>query len=233
MRQILTSLFLLLSFALLGQKNIHEQWTSALKIYVDSEGNVNYAKWKNDTTALDNYISSLEENPPAKYWSKNDSLSYFINAYNAVTVKLILDNYPLKSIRKLVTPWRFKRINLDGKKVSLNHIEHNILRKMGEPRIHFAINCASASCPKLLNKAFYSHTIEKQLEAVTKDFINDKKRNLIGEKEMSVSRIFQWFAGDFGTKKERHAFIRRYAQESVAKNAKLRFLNYDWSLNEK
>ena len=233
MRQILTSLFLLLSFALLGQKNIHEQWTSALNIYVNSEGNVNYAKWKNDTTALDNYISSLEENPPAEYWSKNDSLAYFINAYNAVTVKLILDNYPLKSIRKLVTPWRFKRFNLDGKKVSLNHIEHNILRKMGEPRIHFAINCASASCPKLLNKAFYSHTIEKQLEAVTKDFINDKKRNLIGEKEMSVSRIFQWFAGDFGTKKDRHAFIRRYAQESVAKNAKLRFLNYDWSLNEK
>lgn len=232
MRQILTSLFLLLSFALLGQKNIHEQWTSALKIYVDIEGNVNYAKWKNDTTALDNYISSLEENPPAEYWSKSDSLAYFINAYNAVTVKLILDNYPLKSIRKLITPWRFKRFNLNGEKVSLNHIEHDILRKMGEPRIHFAINCASASCPKLLNKAFYSHSMEKQLEAVTKDFINDKKRNLIGEKEMSVSRIFQWFVGDFGTKKERHAFIRRYAQEPVAKNAKLRFLNYDWSLNE-
>lgn len=232
MRQILTSLFLLLSFALLAQKNIHEQWTSALKNYVDNEGNVNYAKWKNDTTTLDYYISSLEENPPAEYWSKNDSLAYFINAYNAVTVKLILDNYPLKSIRKLVTPWRFKRFNLDEKKVSLNHIEHDILRKMGEPRIHFAINCASASCPKLLNKAFYSHTMEKQLEAVTKDFINDKKRNLIGEKEMSVSRIFQWFAGDFGTKKERHAFIRRYAQDPVAKNAKVRFLKYDWSLNE-
>ena len=232
MRQILTSLFLMLSFALLGQKNIHEQWTSALKNYVDNEGNVNYAKWKNDTTALDNYISSLEENPPAEYWSKNDSLAYFINAYNAVTVKLILDNYPLKSIRNLVTPWRFKRFNLNEKKVSLDHIEHNILKKMGEPRIHFAINCASASCPKLLNKAFYSHTMEKQLEAVTKDFINDKKRNLIGEKEMSVSRIFQWFAGDFGTKKERYAFIRRYAQDPVAKNAKVRFLKYDWSLNE-
>ena len=102
---------------------------------------------------------------------------------------------------------------------------------MEEPRIHFAINCASASCPKLLNKAFYSHIMEKQLEAATKDFINDKKRNSIGEKEMSISRIFQWFVGDFGTKKERLAFIRGYAQEPVDKNAKLRFLNYDWSLN--
>ncbi len=103
---------------------------------------------------------------------------------------------------------------------------------MNEPRIHFAINCASASCPKLLNTAFYSHTMEKQLEAVTYDFINDEKRNKLTEKEMSVSRIFQWFAGDFGSKKERHAFIRNYAQGTVAKNAKIRFLDYDWSLNE-
>ena len=232
MRQMLTSIFLLLSFALIGQKNIHEQWTNALKTFVDKDGNVNYAKWKNDTIALDSYISSLEENPPAEYWSKNDSLAYFINAYNAVTVKLILDNYPLKSIRKLITPWRFKRFNLDGKKVSLNHIEHEILRKMEEPRIHFAINCASVSCPKLLNKAFYSHSMEKQLEAVTTDFINDEKRNILSVKEMEISRIFQWFAGDFGSKKERHAFIRKYAKQPVAKNAKVRFLNYDWGLNE-
>ena len=232
MRQMLTSIFLLLSFALIGQKNIHEQWTNALKNFLDKDGNVNYAKWKNDTIALDNYISSLEENPPAEYWSKNDSLAYFINAYNAVTVKLILDNYPLKSIRKLITPWRFKRFNLDGKKVSLNHIEHEILRKMEEPRIHFAINCASVSCPKLLNKAFYSHSMEKQLEAVTTGFINDEKRNILSVKEMEISRIFQWFVGDFGSKKERHAFIRKYAKQPIAKNAKVRFLNYDWGLNE-
>lgn len=232
MRPFLTTFFLLLTFGLVAQKNMHEQWTAALKNYVDAAGDVNYAEWSKDTTSLDNYIRSLEETPPAAYWSKNDSLAYFINAYNAVTVKLILDNYPIKSIRKLITPWRFKRFKLNGKKVSLNHLEHDILRKMKEPRIHFAINCASASCPKLLNKAFYSHTIESQLEEVTKAFINDEKRNLIDEKEMSLSRIFQWFAGDFGTKKERHAFIRRYAHQPVAKDAKVRFLDYDWSLNE-
>ncbi len=232
MRQRITPLFLLLSFVLWGQKNIHEQWTSALKKHVDLQGNVNYAKWKEDSTSLDQYISSLEENPPADYWSKNDSLAYFINAYNAVTVKLILDHYPLKSIRKLITPWRFKRFKLMGQEVSLNHIEHDILRKMKEPRIHFAINCASASCPKLLNTAFYAHTMEAQLEAVTKDFINDEKRNSLTENELKISRIFQWFAGDFGSKKERHAFIRKYAQQNIAKNAKVRFLDYDWALNE-
>jgi len=232
MRQNLTCFFFLLCFVLFGQKNIHEQWTSALKTYVDNHGNVNYVQWKNDTTSLDNYIRNLEEHPPQEYWSKNDSLAYFINAYNAVTIKLILDHYPLKSIRKLVTPWRFKRFSLHGKKVSLNHIEHNILRKMGESRIHFAINCASSSCPKLPNKAFYPHTLEKQLEAVTIDFINDETKNIINEKEMSLSRIFQWFAGDFGTKQERHAFIRRYTTKPVAQDAKVRFLKYDWTLNE-
>lgn len=232
MRPYFTLFIFLCSFAIFGQKNIHEVWTSSLKKYVDTDGNVNYAAWKKDTALLDSYIESLEENPPADYWSKNDSLAYFINAYNAVTVKLILDHYPIKSIRKLITPWRFKRFKLHGKKVSLNHIEHEVLRKMNEPRIHFAINCASASCPKLLNTAFYSHTMEEQLEAVTYDFINDEKRNKLTEKEMSVSRIFQWFAGDFGSKKERHAFIRNYAKGTVAKNAKIRFLDYDWSLNE-
>ena len=163
---------------------------------------------------------------------RNDSLAYFINAYNAVTVKLILDHYPLKSIRKLITPWRFKRFELEGEKISLNHIEHQILRKMNEPRIHFAINCASASCPKLFNTAFYAHTMEEQLEEATTLFINDPLRNQLSKKEMAISRIFQWFASDFGTKKERHAFIRKYATQPIDKNAKVRFLNYDWQLNE-
>ena len=171
---------------------------------------MNYAQWKKDTTLLDDYIASLKKST-AEYWSKNDSLAYFINAYNAVTVKLILDHYPLKSIRNLVTPWRFKRFTLAGKKISLNHIEHQILRKMGEARIHFAINCASASCPKLLNIAFYAHSIEEQLEAATRDFINYPIRNQNKQKEKVVSRILQWIAGELGSKKERHAFLRKYA----------------------
>ena len=142
----ITLLMLLFSLSVVAQKSIHNLWTAALQEHVDDDGNVNYKSWKEDSTYLDNYIQTLEDNPPAEVWSKNDSLAYFINAYNAVTVKLILDNYPLKSIKNLITPWRLKRFTLDGKKISLNDIEHEILRKMNEPRIHFAINCASASC---------------------------------------------------------------------------------------
>jgi len=218
--------------SVVGQKSMHNLWTSALQEHVDDDGNVNYKSWKKDTTYLDNYLQTLEENPPVEAWSKSDSLAYFINAYNAVTVKLILDKYPLKSIRNLVTPWRFKRFTLNGEKVSLNHIEHEILRKMNEPRIHFAINCASASCPKLINVAFESHTMEKQLEQVTRDFINDPKRNKLSEKKIEISRIFQWFSDDFGNKKERIAFIRKYANQPFNENPKVDFFTYDWQLNE-
>ena len=228
----ITGIMLFLSLSVVGQKSMHNLWTAALQEHVDDDGNVNYKSWKKDTTYLDNYLQTLEENPPVEAWSKSDSLAYFINAYNAVTVKLILDKYPLKSIRNLVTPWRFKRFTLNGEKVSLNHIEHEILRKMNEPRIHFAINCASASCPKLINVAFESHTMEKQLEQVTHDFINDTKRNKLSEKKIEISRIFQWFSDDFGNKKERIAFIRKYANQPFNENPKVDFFTYDWQLNE-
>lgn len=228
----ITGIMLFLSLSVVGQKSMHNLWTTALQEHVDDDGNANYKSWKKDTTYLDNYIQTLEENPPVEAWSKSDSLAYFINAYNAVTVKLILDKYPLKSIRNLVTPWRFKRFTLNGEKVSLNHIEHEILRKMNEPRIHFAINCASASCPKLINVAFESHTMRKQLEQVTRDFINDPKRNKLSEKKIEISRIFKWFSDDFGNKKERIAFIRKYANQPFNENPKVDFLTYDWQLNE-
>lgn len=226
---------LLLLFSLISgnaQKNIHAQWTSCLQKYVDSDGRVNYSDWAKDTAALDNYIESLEENPPADYWSKNDSLAYFINAYNAVTVKLILDNYPIKSIRRLVTPWRFKRFKLYGKRVSLNHIEHSILRKMNEPRIHFAINCASTSCPKLSNRAYVSHTLTAQLEEATRGFINDATKNVITANKLSLSRIFQWFGRDFGSKQNQLAFIQHYTNIPLDSDASINFNTYDWSLNE-
>ena len=211
---------------------MHALWNSELKKFVQPNGQVDYGAWKKEPDALNHYIQYLEQNPPASYWSKSDSLAYFINAYNAVTVQLILEHYPIKSIRRLITPWRFKRFKLHNQMVSLNHIEHSILRKMDEARIHFAINCASTSCPKLQNQAFESHRLNQQLEEVTKEFINDPSKNIITENKLSLSRIFQWFAKDFGSKKERFQFIQNYVETPINPQAKSDFLNYDWSLNE-
>ena len=171
-------LFFFASNSLISQKNIHDIWDSELKKYVDEEGNVNYRCGKKFKT-IRKYLINLENNPPIEQWTKYDSLAYFINAYNAVTVKLILDNYPLRSIKDLIIPWWLKRFKLKNEKVTLNFIEHKILRKMDEPRIHFAINCASRSCPKLQNFAYYSHRLENQLENATTEFINDQAKNKI------------------------------------------------------
>ena len=213
-------------------KGIHASWNVLLQQYVDADGNVDYRSWKKSQTDLDKYIQLLEKTPPANYWDKNDSLAYFINAYNAVTVKLILDNYPLKSIRDIKDPWDSKSLNLPNNSLTLNDIEHKVLRKMDDPRIHFAINCASASCPQLSNEAFRASKVQKQLEEATSLFINDTSKNQISEKNIGLSKIFLWFSKDFGSKKERVAFIQKYSQKPFKDNAKIKYQEYDWSLNE-
>lgn len=233
MRHILLFLFLLsFTHPLFGQKSIHYLWTQELKKWVDENGDVNYKAWKQQPKYLKTYIKVLEENPPQKYWSKNDSLAYFINAYNAVTVDLILKHYPLKSIRKLGMPWRRKLFMLGEKKVSLGFLEHQVLRKMGDPRIHFAINCASVSCPKLENTAYQSANVQERLEDVTKNFLNDPVKNNLNSKNIYLSKIFFWFSNDFGNKKEKIEFINRYSSKQLSSSTKIKYLDYDWALNE-
>ena len=156
----LLTLFLTLNFS---QKNIHERWDKQLKKFVSETGKVNYNSWKNSIYDVESYLEALKDHPPQEFWPKNDIMAYWINAYNVLTVQLILQNYPLKSIKDLKDPWGRKVIEIEGKSYSLGDIEHEVLRKMNEPRIHFAINCASVSCPKLLNEAFNSLKLEQQL----------------------------------------------------------------------
>ena len=132
----------------------HSLWNDLLQKHVSVQGNVNYKGFKLDYSDLERYLQSLSDNIPNKSWSKAEKLSYWINAYNAYTIKLIIDKYPLKSIKDINRPWDQRFIKLGEKIYTLNDIEHEILRKMNEPRIHFAIVCASISCPKLQNEAF-------------------------------------------------------------------------------
>ncbi len=214
-------------------KTIHSSWNSLLKTHVDHKGNVDYKGFLNDKKALANYIKELGENPLKENATKNEKLAYYINLYNAATVKLIIDNYPIKSIKKIDKPWDKEWIKVGDKTMSLGDIEHKILRKMQEPRIHFAINCASYSCPMLKNEAFIASKINTQLEQATKDFINDPKRNKISASEVQVSQIFKWFKKDFTTKGSIVDFINNYTSVSLSKKTTLKYLDYNWSLNEK
>ncbi len=228
-------IFSLFSNLVNGQTNKidHSSWDTLLKTHVDTNGNVDYEGFFKDTITLSNYISELGSNPTSTTANKNEKLAYYINLYNAATVKLILDNYPTKSIKNIVKPWDKQWIKVGNKTLSLGDIEHKILRKMEEPRIHFAINCASFSCPMLKNEAFIASKMEAQLEQATKDFINDPKRNIISISKIEISQIFKWFKKDFTTKGTIVDFIKPYTTINLSKKTSVKYLDYNWSLNEK
>ncbi len=209
----------------------HEEFDVLLKKYVTAAGIVNYKGFKQDKAALENYIVWLSDNTPKAETSKNEKLAYWINAYNALTVKLILDNYPLPKITDLDggKTWDVKRFTLGGKKYSLNDIENTIIRPMGEPRIHFALNCAAKSCPPLANEAFVAEKLNVQLENRTRKFINDTKANYLKGNEIKISNIFNWYGKDFDNVLN---FINRYAVVKVKTDVKIGFGEYDWRLNE-
>ncbi|MCF8258822.1 MAG: DUF547 domain-containing protein [Flavobacteriales bacterium] len=219
----------------------HDAWTALLRAHVDTKGHVSYKGLKKDVDRLDAYLRTLSDCPPSKDWSRDERLAYWVNAYNAFTVKLIIDHYPVKSIKeigpRLSVPlvnsvWDIKFFKIGGVEMNLNHIEHDILRKeFDEPRIHFAIVCASFSCPQLLNESFAPQTLEKQLHDRTVAFINDPVRNRIATDRLQLSSIFDWFKGDFTKKGTLQAFIAKYAKVKVSGKAKVSYLDYDWSLN--
>ncbi|MGJ8591735.1 MAG: DUF547 domain-containing protein [Aquaticitalea sp.] len=209
----------------------HQEWNTLLQKHVSKTGEVDYIGFKNDMPALQSYLDILAKNLPKKTDTKNATLAYWINAYNVFTVKLILDNYPLKSIKDIKNPWGQKFIILENRAYSLEEIEHEILRKMDEPRIHFAINCASYSCPNLLNEAFVESKIEKQLEHTATSFINDKTKNGITKDNIEISKIFDWFSGDFKNNGSLIDFLNRYSTVKIDANAKVKFKNYNWDLN--
>lgn len=211
----------------------HSRWDKLLKKHVDSNGNVDYKAFQKDKKELGRYLEMLSQNKPTDQWSVQEQLAYYINLYNANTVNLILDNYPLKSIKDLSGPWTRGFIKVGDTEMSLGGIENSILRKMNEPRIHFAINCASISCPNLYNEAFTAAKINEQLDQVTKDFINSNK-NDIQPNAAQLSSIFDWYQKDFlvhGIKSVRE-YVNLYSNTKIKKDAKISYKEYDWNLNK-
>jgi len=210
----------------------HAGWNTLLQKHVSATGVVNYKGFIQDKAAFDLYLNALYTHVPADDWSVPEKLAYWMNAYNAFTVKLITDNYPLKSIKDLKDPWGQRLFKIGKKWYNLNEIEHQILRKMGDPRIHFGINCASFSCPPLLNKAFTPVNVDTTLEQLAITFVNDNQRNTITKNSIQISKIFQWFSKDFKTKGTLIHFLNQYSKTKIASNAKKSFIKYNWALNE-
>ena len=211
----------------------HSTWDALLKENVSAAGTVNYQALKSKEDRLDLYLKYLSTRVPGKETPRAEAMAYWINAYNAFTIKLILNNYPVASIMNLHggKAWDVKWIELAGNSYSLNQIEHDILRKKyPDPRIHFAVNCAAVSCPPLMNRAWTADNLESALERQTSFFINDSKYNQIEESKVRLSKIFEWYKQDFG---DLLSFVRTYSKQDVGEKAKVKFNEYDWKLNGK
>ncbi|EGV43402.2 DUF547 domain-containing protein [Bizionia argentinensis JUB59] len=221
-----------MSISAISQNIDHSDWTNFLKKHVSKEGAVNYISIKANDVELNNYLNQFIKISPKDSWSNNEILAYWINAYNAFTVKLIIDNYPLKSIKDIKNPWDQEFIPINGKYISLNYIEHEILRNMNEPRIHFAIVCASTSCPKLQNEAFVSEKLDQQLTATTKEFLNDASKNNIEKDKLELSKIFKWFSKDFKQNSSLIDFLNSYSEITIQSDAKTKYMDYSWELND-
>ena len=219
----------------------HEIWGQLLQIHVDTNGMVDYANFLLDKEKLNTYLNKLSEAHPNDTWTENERKAYWINAYNAYTVKLILDHFPVEGIKEIKngipfinSVWDIVFIDIQGVQYSLNDIEHKILRKeFDDPRIHFAINCASFSCPRLHYEAYEAADLNQQLEQAAIDFINDPNKNIVEEGGAKISKIFKWFGGDFknGSTPSIRDYINEYAYEKVGEDADIDYLDYNWSLN--
>lgn len=221
----------------------HSPWNTLLQKHVDSRGMVNYKGMKQDRAELKKYLDLLSANAPdPKKWTKDEQLAYWINAYNAFTVELILEYYPLKSIKDIGatikipfvnTPWDIKFITIGGKKLDLNNIEHGIIRKQfNEPRIHFALVCAAKSCPPLRNEAFTAQKLNLQLDDQGKRFFADPTKNIVTASKASISMILNWYGGDFKKVKPLEQWINQYAATPLRPGASITYMGYNWALNE-
>jgi len=224
----------------------HAAFTNILSKHVKSEL-VDYASLKKNPAPLNAYLDTLAAVPESAFnkWDKNQQMAFLINLYNAATLKLIIDHYPIKSIKDIGSaikgPWKQDVVRVFGKVQSLDHIEHNLLRpNYKDPRVHFGVNCASIGCPALRADAFQASMLDAQLDEQGRIFLRDASKNRLDDKNKTLylSDIFDWFKDDFANKSGTiEKFISSYVNDADRKliqqgGLAIKNTKYDWNLNQ-
>lgn len=217
--------------AVTAQRDLHQRWEDQLQRYVTPTGGIHYSDWKKEEHALRSYIQALQDHPPQQYWTPTNRKAYWINAYNAATIALVLKHYPLSGIREINAPWETSVFRWKDQSLSLKAIE-SLLLEMGDPRILFALHRAAVSSPLLSKQAYRSHTLEDQLEAAAIQFLNDPCQNQCQKDTPRLSRIFLWYFKDFGSFEKRLALLKKYGCTGVDQKTKFLYLPFDWRLND-
>jgi Protein of unknown function, DUF547 len=245
--------FLLVSLPAYAFDHDYRKYGEVLQTYV-KDGLVDYVQLQKNRTTIDSFVKELAGVRKEEYdtWTREKQLAFWINGYNGWFLKIVIDHYPIRggkllgifypenSVQRIPGVWDVVKTQMAGREVSLNTIEHRILRTIfKEPRIHFSIVCASLGCPVLRTEPFRANELESQLEAATRDFINNpsKVRWNQNTNRLEVSKIFDWFASDFRSAGGVVSFIKRYASKELAEkitpDKKVAYLEYDWRLNER
>jgi hypothetical protein len=261
LRYILLTMFIMKSATAVGAVFDHDQWNTLLRnqVVVQEGGKttkVDYRGMAEKQAILARYLDKLTQVSREQFdlWHNAEQLAFLINAYNAWTVHLILTKYPdLQSIKDLgslfQSPWKKKFFHLLGEKRSLDDLEHNLIRgskRYNDPRIHFAVNCASIGCPALRNEAYSGEKLDIQLSDAAVLFLSDRSRNRLNKGKLEISSIFKWYREDFESGWRGTAtlsgFLKLYkdmlglndteADELAAGNLAFMFLDYDWQLND-
>jgi hypothetical protein len=218
----------------------------------DGVNRVDYARWRataGHVTSLDAYIRQLAARTPSRL-PRDEAFAFWCNLYNAITLKVVLDRYPVASIRDIKSeglfdpkaytgPWRTKRVKIESRSYSLDDIENEVLRPVfRDPRVHYAISCASYGCPNLRSKAWTAGTLAADLDRAAREYVNHARGvTVLPGNRLRVSSIYRWFADDFGGRDAgRIAHLRRYAEPklaaALAANPVISEDAYDWSLND-
>ena len=245
-----TLFFLALAPAMAQDIDMQKSWPEVMKNYLsETEDNglvrFDYARLgtsPDDEAVLDEYIESFRS-VDANELPDIEAAAYWANLYNALTVKVVLDHYPVKSIREIksgmfsIGPWKKKLIEINGENLSLDAIEHDILRvQYSSPLVHYMVNCASIGCPNLKAGEWKAETFDADRDEAARDFVNSPRGVKVTKKGLIVSSIYNWFDEDFGgNKKSVLKHIRLYADEDLAEiidnGARIKGYDYDWSLN--
>lgn len=233
--------------------NENAVWAEILETYLRSgdEGQPNLFDYQalaadtEDRGDLELYIAALEGTPVSTL-SREEQFAFWVNLYNALTVKVVLDHYPVPSIRKIgispglfsVGPWGAKLVTVEGKRLSLDNIEHDILRPgWQDPRIHYAVNCASIGCPNLAPEPYEAATLESQLDEAARDYINSPRGIDVRGSRVRASKIYDWYGEDFGdSHADILAHVRQYADKDLLAEIegidRISSFAYDWALND-
>lgn len=227
----------------------HAPFTDLLQRYVVAGGDglnrVRYARFKAEANAaLDRYIASLAGTRVSAL-GRDDGFAFWVNLYNAVTLQVLLAHYPVRSIREIDLgggffargPWRRNLVTVEGRELSLDDIEHGILRKRwSEPRVHYAVNCASIGCPNLAREAWSGAALERMLDEGARAFVNHRRGVEVTADGVRASRIYSWFSEDFGTGEQLRVHWRAHAapalQRGLGANVRIAGYQYDWGLND-